>query len=64
MLAPDQARTHLERLAEVLRRRNHKAELALDAAGDASLRVTNPAVPVMAESVVCRRASDQSWHFL
>lgn len=52
----DDARTHLERLAQELRQRQWTADL--DHRGSASaLTVTNPDVPRITESIICRDSS-------
>lgn len=58
--APTTARAHLERLAEALQRRGRHAAL-----GDRTphLRVSNPAAPVMAETVRCEQTPN-GWQYM
>lgn len=60
--AHSEARQHLERLAAVLREREWKANV-VDDGGRLAVRVTNPAVPVMTDRILCQRTPAGRWRY-
>jgi hypothetical protein len=56
------ARTHLEQLGAALQRRGWRVSLT-GKGSDAQLKVTNPTVPQLYETIYCRRAGD-GWTFM
>jgi hypothetical protein len=57
-----EGRGHLERLGAALQLRGWRVSLT-GQGSDAKLQVTNPTVPEMFETILCRRAGD-GWYFM